>query len=149
MSGRCPRRRVECSTAIAGRDPGWSDWCAPGRAPQSVAVVGDGGFAMLMAEMTTAVAHDLPVKVMVLKNNSLAEVMFEQREIGYPNYGCELSPIDFVAFAKACGADGLRCERPEEVRPAIEAALRSPRAAIVEAVVDANEKPEDTEQLLG
>jgi pyruvate dehydrogenase (quinone) len=116
---------------------------------QSVAVVGDGGFAMLMAEMTTAIAHDLPVKVVVLKNNSLAEVMFEQREIGYPNYGCELSPIDFVAFAKACGADGFRCERPEEVRPAIEAALRSPRAAIVEAVVDANEKPEDPEQLLG
>ena len=127
------------SFAIAGR------LAYPSR--QSVAVVGDGGFAMLMAEMTTAIAHDLPVKVIVLKNNALAEVMFEQREIGYPNYGCELSPIDFVAFAKACGADGFRCERPEEVRPAIEAALRSPRAAIVEAVVDANEKPADPEEL--
>jgi pyruvate dehydrogenase (quinone)/pyruvate decarboxylase len=127
------------SFAIAGR------LAYPSR--QSVAVVGDGGFAMLMAEMTTAIAHDLPVKVIVLKNNALAEVMFEQREIGYPNYGCELSPIDFVAFAKACGADGFRCERPEEVRPAIKAALRSPRASIVEAVVDANEKPADPEEL--
>jgi pyruvate dehydrogenase (quinone) len=45
---------------------------------QSVAIVGDGGFAMLMAEMTTAVQHNLPVKIIVLKNNSLAEVKFEQ-----------------------------------------------------------------------
>jgi pyruvate dehydrogenase (quinone)/pyruvate decarboxylase len=86
----------------------------PGR--QSGAVVGDGGFAMLMAELTTAVANDLPVKIVLLKNNSLAEVMFEQREIGNPNYGCGLAPIDFVAFAKACGADGYRCESPDQVR---------------------------------
>ena len=117
----------------------------PGR--QSVAIVGDGGFAMLMAELTTAVAHDLPVKIILLKNNALAEVQFEQREIGNPNFGCELSPIDFVAFAKACGAEGFRCERPEEVRPAIAAAFASKRPALVEAVVDAEEKPSDPEQL--
>src|SRR6202789_814229 len=85
---------------------------------QSVAVVGDGGFAMLMAELTTAVQHNLPVKIVVLQNNSLAEVKFEQIELGNPSFGCELSPIDFVAFARACGADGFRCERPHEVRPA-------------------------------
>ena len=96
---------------------------------QSVAIVGDGGFAMLMAEMTTAVQHNLPVKIIILKNNSLAEVKFEQMELGNPSFGCDLSPIDFVAFARACGADGYRCERPEEIRPAIQAALRSPRAA--------------------
>jgi pyruvate dehydrogenase (quinone)/pyruvate decarboxylase len=117
----------------------------PGR--QSLAVVGDGGFAMLMAEVTTAVANDLPVKIVVLKNNSLAEVKFEQLELGNPSYGCDLNPIDFVAFARACGADGFHCERPEDVRPAIEAALRSPKTAIVEAVVDANERPADPEQL--
>ena len=79
---------------------------------QSVAIVGDGGFAMLMAEMTTAVQHDLPIKIIVLKNNSLAEVKFEQVELGNPSFGCDLSPIDFVAFANACGADGYRCEKP-------------------------------------
>jgi len=106
-----------------------------------VAVVGDGGFAMLMAELSTAVAQDLPVKIILLKNNSLAEVKFEQKEIGNPEYGCDLPPIDFVAFAKACGADGFRCERPDEVRPAITAALKSSKPAVVEAVVDAEEKP--------
>ena len=64
---------------------------------------------MLMAELTTAVANNLPVKIILLKNNSLAEVKFEQKEIGNPEYGCDLAPIDFVAFAKACGADGFRC----------------------------------------
>ena len=114
---------------------------------QSVAIVGDGGFAMLMAEMTTAVQHNLPVKIVVLKNNSLAEVKFEQMELGNPSFGCELSPIDFVAFARACGADGFRCEQPDEVRPAIQAALRSSRPALVEAVVDPEEKPTDPEEL--
>ena len=61
--------------------------------------------------------------------------------MGNPEYGCTLAPIDFVAFAQACGADGFRCERPEEVRSAIQAALNSPGAAIVEALVDADEKP--------
>jgi pyruvate dehydrogenase (quinone) len=114
---------------------------------QSVAIVGDGGFAMLMAEMATAVQHNLAVKIIVLKNNSLAEVKFEQIELGNPSFGCDLSPIDFVAFARACGAEGYRCERPEEVRPAIQAARRSPRPALVEAVVDPNEKPTDPDEL--
>jgi hypothetical protein len=73
---------------------------------QSVAIVGDGGFAMLMAEMTTAVQHNLPVKIILLKNDSLAEVKFEQVGLGNPSFGCDLSPIDFVAFARACGAEG-------------------------------------------
>jgi pyruvate dehydrogenase (quinone) len=114
---------------------------------QSVAVVGDGGFAMLMAELSTAVAQDLPVKVILLKNNSLAEVKFEQKEIGNPEYGCDLPPIDFVTFAKACGADAFHCARPEDVRPAIKAALNSAKPALVEAVVDAEERPTKPDEL--
>jgi pyruvate dehydrogenase (quinone) len=117
----------------------------PGR--QSIALVGDGGFAMLMAELSTAVAQNLPVKIVLLKNNSLAEVRFEQEDIGNSAYGCELPPIDFTAFAKACGADAFRCERVDEVKPAIRAALNSSRAALVEAVVDADERPAKPDQL--
>jgi pyruvate dehydrogenase (quinone) len=91
-----------------------------------VAVVGDGGFAMLMAELTTAVKMKLPIKIIVLKNNSLAEVEFEQKDLGNPVFGCDLPPIDFVAFAQACGAEGFLCATPDEVRPTIERALRSP-----------------------
>jgi pyruvate dehydrogenase (quinone)/pyruvate decarboxylase len=108
---------------------------------QSVAVVGDGGFTQLMGELVTAVKYELPIKIVILKNDSLAEVLFEQQELGNPNYGCELAPIDFVAFAKACGADGFRCSHPAEVKAAIQATLRSPRTAVLEARVDAGEKP--------
>lgn len=111
------------------------------RGRQSVAVVGDGGFTQLMGELVTAVKYELPVKIVVLKNDSLAEVLFEQQELGNPNYGCDLAPIDFVAFAKACGADGFRCAHPSEVKQAIQSTLRSPRAALLEVAVDANEKP--------
>jgi pyruvate dehydrogenase (quinone) len=52
-----------------------------------------------------------------------------------------------LAFAKACGADGYRCETVEEVGPAIRAALNSSRPAIVEAVVDADEKPMKPDEL--
>jgi pyruvate dehydrogenase (quinone) len=145
-----PGQRLTGTGMMASMAPGLS-FAIAGRLAyptrQSVAIVGDGGFAMLMAEMTTAVQHDLPVKIVVLKNNSLAEVKFEQIELGNPSFGCALSPIDFVAFARACGADGYRCARPEEIRPAIQAALRSPRAALVEAIVDADEKPADPEEL--
>lgn len=73
----------------------------PGR--QSVAVVGDGGFAMLMAELATAVQQNLPIKVLLLKNNALAEVFFEQKEIGNPTYGCELQPIDSSSSRRPAG----------------------------------------------
>jgi pyruvate dehydrogenase (quinone) len=145
-----PNQRLTGTGMMASMAPGLpfaiaAQLAFPSR--QSVAVAGDGGFAMLMAEMTTAVAYNLPVKIVVLKNNSLAEVKFEQIVLGNPSYGCDLAPIDFVAFARACGADGFRCEQPDEVRPAIEAALKSPRPAIVEATVDPEEKPTDPEEL--
>jgi pyruvate dehydrogenase (quinone) len=154
FAGRCLRlrrnQRITGTGMLASMAPGLSYAIAarlayPDR--QSVAIVGDGGFAMLMAELSTAVGQGLPVKIILLKNNSLAEVKFEQEEIGNPEYGCALPPIDFVAFARACGADGFHCERPDEVRPAIQSALRSPRAALVEAVVDADEKPTKPDEL--
>jgi pyruvate dehydrogenase (quinone) len=111
------------------------------RAVRLFAAVGDGGFAMLMAELTIAVQQDLPVKVLILNNGRLAEVAFEQCEAGFGVFGRELSPIDFVAYAKACGPDGFRCEKPEEIRPAIMSAFRSPKPAIVEANVDPDEQP--------
>ena len=108
---------------------------------ESVAIVGDGGFSQLMAELSTAVKNNLAVKIVILKNNSLAEVRFEQEELGNPVYGCDLQPIDFAAFARACGADGFTCSKPAEVQHAIRSLLTSPRTAVLEALVDAEEKP--------
>jgi len=54
-----------------------------------------------------------------------------------------LPPIDFVAFAKAWGAEGYRCERAEDVRSVIHAALSAPGTVLVEAVVDATRSPQN------
>ena len=87
----------------------------PGR--QSVAFVGDGGFTMLMGEFATAVKYRLPIKVVIIKNNVLGMIKWEQMVfLGNPEYGVALEPIDFVKFAEACGGVGFRCERPEEAR---------------------------------
>jgi pyruvate dehydrogenase (quinone) len=109
---------------------------------QSVAFVGDGGFTMLMGEFVTAVKYNLPLKIVIIKNNSLGQIKWEQMVfLGNPEYGCELEPIDFVKFAEACGGVGFRCEHLEEIRPAFEAMFASDKPAIVEAVVDQFEPP--------
>ncbi len=109
---------------------------------QVVAFVGDGGFTMLGCEFITAVKHKLPIKVIVIKNNVLGQIKWEQMIfLGNPEYGVELEPIDFVKFAEACGGVGFRCESPDEVGPAMDAAFASKRPALVEAVVDPFEPP--------
>ena len=60
-----------------------------------------------MAEFATAVKYQLPIKVIIIKNNTLGMIKWEQMVfLGNPEYGCELQPIDFAAFARACGGTG-------------------------------------------
>jgi pyruvate dehydrogenase (quinone) len=95
-----------------------------------------------MGEFATAVQHKLPVKVVVLKNNSLAMIKWEQiAMLGNPEYACDLSPIDFAKIPVACGADGFSCDDPAEVGKVLDAVLAAPGPALVEAVVDPNEPP--------
>jgi pyruvate dehydrogenase (quinone)/pyruvate oxidase len=104
---------------------------------QCVAFVGDGGFSMLMAEFATAVKYELPIKVIIVKNNTLGQIKWEQMVfLGNPEYGCELHPIDFAAFARACGGTGFTIEDPAQCGVILDEALRTPGPAIVEAVVD-------------
>ena len=113
----------------------------------SIAVVGDGGFAMLMAELSTAVLHRRNVKVMVLNNDTLGEVKFEQRGLGYPEYGCALGHIDFAAFAEAVGARGLRADSVATLGPAMDAWLAEPGVAVLDVQVDGEEEPKKPEDL--
>jgi pyruvate dehydrogenase (quinone)/pyruvate oxidase len=109
---------------------------------QCVAFVGDGGFSMLMAEFATCVKYRLPVKVVVIKNNSLGMIKWEQMVfLGNPEYGCDLHPIDFALFAQACGGTGFRVEDPADCGRVLDQALAHPGPVIVEAVVDPFEPP--------
>jgi pyruvate dehydrogenase (quinone)/pyruvate oxidase len=107
-----------------------------------VAFVGDGGFSMLMAELVTCVKYRLPVKVIVIKNNTLGQIKWEQMVfLGNPEYGCELQPIDFAAVARACGATGFTITDPRECGRVLDEALATPGPVVVEAVVDPYEPP--------
>jgi pyruvate dehydrogenase (quinone)/pyruvate oxidase len=107
-----------------------------------VGFVGDGGFSMLMAEFVTAVRYRLPVKIVIVKNNSLGQIKWEQMVfLGNPEYECDLTPINFADFARACGGAGFTIDDPEDCGEILDKALRTPGPAIIEAIVDPNEPP--------
>jgi pyruvate dehydrogenase (quinone) len=104
---------------------------------QVIGVIGDGGFTMLMGEIITAVAYKLPIKLVIIKNNTLGQIKWEQMVFqGNPEYQCDLFPIDFVALAKAVGANGVRIDDPRRAGAKLDEALAMPGPVIIEAVVD-------------
>lgn len=109
---------------------------------ESIAFVGDGGFSMLMAEFITCVKYNLNVKVVIVKNNTLGQIKWEQMVfLGNPEYGCELQPIDFAKFAEACGARGYTIKHAEECGSVFDEALAYKGPVLIEAEVDPNEPP--------
>ncbi len=110
---------------------------------QSVAFVGDAGLTMLMGEFATAVQYDLPIKVIVIKNNTLGMIRWEQMGfLGNPEFGVEFSPIDWVKFAEACGGKGYAIKEPNEVNSIMQQAMKEEKKpTIIEAYVDPFEPP--------
>ena len=109
---------------------------------QCIAFVGDGGFSMLMAEFVTAVKYKLPIKVVIIKNNTLGQIKWEQMVfLGNPEYGVDLQPIDFAKFADACGGSGFSAEDPADCGRTIEEFLKAPGPAVLQATVDPFEPP--------
>jgi pyruvate dehydrogenase (quinone) len=112
----------------------------PGR--QVVCFTGDGSFTMLMGELATIVKYRLPIKIIVVKNNVLGMIKWEQLAMeGNPQYGVELQPIDFAAFARACGAGGYTVDNPTAVPDILREAFQHQGPAVIEAVVDPSEPP--------
>jgi pyruvate dehydrogenase (quinone) len=113
----------------------------PGR--QVIAFVGDGGFAMLMAEFLTAVQQQLPVKVVINNNNALGQILWEQMVLGYPEHGVRYPEpfADYAAFATANGALGMKVTNPGELAGAIQLALNHPGPALLDVNVNPAEPP--------
>ncbi len=109
---------------------------------QVVAFVGDGALSMLMAEFATAVKYELPIKVVVVKNDYLGQIKWEQMVfLGNPEFAVDLQPIDFVKVAEACGARGYHLDDPAQASDTLAQALAHPGPALIEAVVDPQEAP--------
>jgi pyruvate dehydrogenase (quinone)/pyruvate oxidase len=109
---------------------------------QVIAFTGDGSMTMQMGDLATLIQHDLPVKVIVFKNNVLGLIKWEQMIfIGNPEYGVDFAPVDFVKIAEGCGATAFHIEHSAECEETLRQALATPGPVVVECVVDPNEPP--------
>ena len=109
---------------------------------QVVAVIGDGSAAMLMGDFVTLRKYNLNAKIIVIKNNALGQIKWEQMVfLGNPEFGCELEPIEFTDVAKGCGIDTIRIDDPAKCSEQLREALSRPGPCLIEAVVDPFEPP--------
>ncbi|MBZ9673658.1 thiamine pyrophosphate-dependent enzyme [Mesorhizobium sp. ES1-3] len=112
----------------------------PGR--QVICFIGDGGLTMLMGELATCVKYNLDVKIIVIKNNTLGQIKWEQMVfLGNPEYVCDLQPIDFATVARGFGLKSYTVDDPAKCAETLREALAEPGPALVEAVVDPHEPP--------
>jgi pyruvate dehydrogenase (quinone) len=109
----------------------------PGR--QVISLSGDGGLAMLLGDLLTLRQLQLPIKVIVFKNDSLAFVELEMKAAGILDFGTDLQNPNFAKVAEAAGLLGLTAETPDQVRPMITEALQHDGPALVEVLVSRQE----------
>ncbi len=109
---------------------------------QVVAVVGDGSAAMLMGDFVTLKKYNLNAKIIVIKNNALGQIKWEQMVfLGNPEFGCELEPIDFARVAEGCGINAVTIDDPARCGEQLREALATSGPCLIEAVVDPYEPP--------
>lgn len=109
------------------------------RSRQVIAFCGDGGLSMLLGDLITAVAHRLPVKLVVFDNGRLGMVKLEQEQVGLPEFGTVLDNPDFAAVARAIGLHGVRVEDPDDVDAAVREALAHDGPVLLDVVTNAEE----------
>ncbi|MCY8503307.1 pyruvate oxidase [Bacillus inaquosorum] len=107
---------------------------------QAIAVCGDGGFSMVMQDLPTAVKYKLPITVVILNNENLDMIEYEQQVKGNIDYVTKLQNVDYAAFAESCGAKGIKVTRAEELAPAFHEALHADQPTVVDVMIG-NEPP--------
>ena len=106
---------------------------------QVIALVGDGGFLMSMAELVTAVRYNLPVTVVVVTNSVYSLEKHKMALEGLTPYGYDIKTADFAGFAETCGARGFRVKDPRDLEAVLTKALNCNQPAVVD-VQTADEK---------
>ena len=103
---------------------------------QVVGICGDGGFSMVMHDFMTAVKYELPIKIVILNNSKIGMIKYEQQEMGHLNYETNLGEVDFAAFAEACGGDGFRIEKNEDLANTMKQAFLSNKPTIIDVAIE-------------
>ena len=100
-------------------------------------IIGDGGLSMLLGELITVAAYKLNIKIIVIKNNTLGQIKWEQMVfLGNPEYACDLYPADFVTIARGAGIDAIQIEDPSTCGAQLDEVLSRQGPVLIEAVVD-------------
>ena len=104
-------------------------------------VTGDGGLQMVIQELATSVAADLPVTVVLLNNGHLGMIRQMQKHYWGRRFMAEelCADPDFVTVARGFHCNGIRVEKPDEIRDALRTALESDVTTVVEIMVDPDE----------
>lgn len=103
---------------------------------QAIALSGDGGLAMMLGDLLTAVQEQLPIKVAVFNNSALDFVEIEQKVEGLLDTYTDLLNPDFSRVAEAIGFRGWRVEQPDQLETAVKAWLAEPGPALLDVVTD-------------
>lgn len=101
-----------------------------------MAVVGDGGFAMVMAEVETAVREELPVVITVMSDQTLSLIRIGQERRGYEPYGVDFHRFDYMSLAASLGAKGIILDNQSDCRDVYRSALQSKVPVLVEARIN-------------
>ncbi len=110
-------------------------WAAQPERP-IVAVTGDGGFGQYLAEITTAVKYNMPIKHILLNNDELGKISKEQRASNFDVWKTSLVNPNFAEYAESCGALGIRITKKEELDAAFEKAFNNKGPATIEIITD-------------
>ena len=101
-----------------------------------VAFLGDGGFAMYMAELETATRLQLPLIIVVLCDGALSLIAMSQERRGLQHHGVHFGNPDIVKIAQAFGADGYLCTSAAEVEKAVTSGWKKRKLTVIQAMID-------------
>lgn len=106
---------------------------------QVIALIGDGGFSMLMQDFLTAVKYKLPIKVIVFNNETLNLIEMEQNTAGNVTHKTDLLNPDFAGYARLCGGEGWRVEDPNHLDDVLQSAFNSDLPCVIDVAIDRDE----------
>lgn len=107
-----------------------------------ICISGDGGFGHVWQELESAVRENLPLTAIVLNNSILGfQKHSELVQFGETTSAIAFNEVDHAAIARSCGAEGIRVERPEDIGPALDAAIGNGKVTLIEVITDSDAFP--------
>ncbi len=111
-------------------------WAAVGNKRPVVAVAGDSGFCQYLAELTTAVKYNMPIKALILNNQELGKISKEQRAGEFEVWATDMVSPDFSQYANGCGALGIKVTDKDDLDKAMTKLFAHTGPALLEVITD-------------